>query len=92
MEATTKAKIVRMILEKFPATDPDTDIDWEIAEITWKARDPEIAEARKAGMREVVEWFFARSTAQETDFTPKIIAFTMNYEEWQAFLKAKGLE
>ena len=28
----------------------------EQAQITWKAREPEIAEARKAGMREVVEW------------------------------------
>ena len=28
----------------------------EQAEITWKAREPEIAEARKDGMREVVEW------------------------------------
>lgn len=46
----------------------------------------------KAGMREVVDWLFERSTAQETDFTPEIIAFTMKFDDWQAFLKEHGLE
>ena len=28
--------------------------------ITWKAREPEVAEARKAGIKEVVEWVIER--------------------------------
>ena len=49
-------------------------------------------EGRIAGRREVMEWLFSKSTAQEVDFPPTIISFTMQYEEWQAQLKAWGIE
>ncbi|MCJ7459337.1 MAG: hypothetical protein MUP17_10125, partial [candidate division Zixibacteria bacterium] len=54
------------------------------AEITWKARELEIIEARKAGIREVVEWIERNTTVN--------IPNTEDYcKEWQAFKeKAKA--
>ena len=57
------------------------------AEITWAAREPEIAEARKAGAREVVEWIEKHSQVESCD--PDVMAYFTEYRwvdeaEWQA--------
>lgn len=51
------------------------------AKVTWEARDPEIAKAHEEGMKEVVKWI-------ETHIAD---AFPYAKEEWQAFLKSKGI-
>lgn len=57
------------------------------AEITWKAREPEIAEARKAGIKEVVEWINSHSfSADPWNY------YEFSEKEWQAFLKKKGID
>lgn len=53
------------------------------AEITWKARDKEVAEAKQAAIREVVEWM--------KDHVPHEYDSFSFWSEWQAFLKEKGL-
>ena len=54
------------------------------AEITWKAREPEIAEAR----REVVEWIDHFSWQEPEG---NVVTRRMKEREWQAFLKSKGI-
>lgn len=49
-------------------------------------------QGKKAGIKEVVDWLFGISTAQEVDFPPQIISFTMLYKEWQAQLKEWGMD
>lgn len=35
MEAKDKANVQQGILRKFPGTDPNFDLDWDMMEITW---------------------------------------------------------
>lgn len=46
----------------------------------------------RAGIKEVVGWLFDHSTAQEVDFPPKCLAWSMRYDYWQAKLKEWGIE
>lgn len=65
------------------------------AEITWKARDPEIEEAGKAGRQEVVDFFQTHNDAGVSveDYqkrSPHRI-FDISERSLQTFLKSKGL-
>ena len=61
----------------------------EQAEITWKAREPEIAEARKDGMREVVEWI--ERFALRYHEAGGVKGILLNGEEWREQLKKWGI-
>ncbi len=55
------------------------------AEITWKAREPEIAEARQQGIREVVGDF--GTTLIFSNPATKLRKFELCLKRWQAQLK-----
>lgn len=65
------------------------------AEVTWKTRDPEVIEAKKAGIKEVVEWLNALS--QNNWFYTKygskdLVIFHTTDMVWRAKLKDWGIE
>ena len=84
MEAKDRQIIQQEILRKFPGTDPEIDIDWDIAEISFKA-----------GIREVVEWFSTCVLIEHKDAKNNDI-FCRDYRvyavEWQAKLKEWGID
>ena len=100
MEAKDKRVIQEEILGRFPGTDPEIDIDWETAEISFKAgeekarREATIAmnelvnkvskKQFKAGIRGVGEWM------NDTDMM--IMLSPRKRREWQAKLKEWEVE
>lgn len=66
----------------------------EQAETSWKAREPEIQEAHKAGMKEVVEWIKANADLERGDRDVGLCFedyLWFDYHNWQAKLKEWGL-
>ncbi len=60
----------------------------EQAEITWKAREPEIAEARKAGIKEMVEGLLKwRGRINYSNGTVTFVVPMPILEQWEAFSK-----
>jgi len=65
------------------------------AEITWNAREPEIEEARLAGIKEVVDWIIAHSRNEAWydtgEFSQGLICkLCLSEKSWQNKLKEWG--
>ena len=77
-----KDKIQRQILEAYPGTIPDMDIDWDMGKIFFKA-----------GIKEVVEWVNKNCLGCQSNTpsnTDEYLGF--HKKSWQAFLTGKGIK
>ena len=84
MKAKDKS-ILQQIQERYPGTDPDIDIDWEIGGIFFNA-------GEKQGIEKVVEWVETHGDKVYKDLHPDFIAFRRIMEDgYQAQVKEWGL-
>lgn len=57
------------------------------AEITWKAREPELAEAHKVGRKEVMDWIQQNQILEEETLPQITGVHVISDVKWQAKLK-----
>ena len=83
MEAKTKQMLFSLIHAKFPGMDAEIDIDWDIAEITYKA-----------GKKEVVDWVNKHGITHGVVGSKFILSphTGFNSTGWQAKLKEWHIE
>lgn len=62
----------------------------EQAEITWKARDPEIEDAHTAGIQEVVDWITASNHSEDFIFSFDQAELGAKLKEWRANANSIG--
>jgi len=62
------------------------------AELTYHSRDSEVAEARKAGIKEVVEWVETHGHIRYTPAPLRLKELAINHSIWQAQLKEWGIK
>jgi len=71
MEAKTKQMLFSLIHAKFPGMDAEIDIDWDIAEISYKA-----------GIKEVTDDMKLAVTTGTADIVDLIIKYEAKLKEW----------
>jgi len=81
MEAKDKS-ILQQIQERYPGTDPDIDVDWEIGEIFFNAGEKQ---GISKGIKEVMEW--GETICMEHGMRKRRKCDKC----WQAYKKSKGI-
>ncbi len=102
MEAKDRKNIEITVLENYPGMNPELDIDWDVAEISYKAgEDKGKKQGRLVGIREVVRFIDSRyilrdikptTTAPETLIRGKDYMVIQPSEAWQTKLKEWGIK